>query len=483
MRKRWGIMLPISIVLAGLLFVSGCTPPSPFLASGTGGPQIKVIAPAPFSTTSQGDTVIVRATIQDPRGINQVALRVNGQAGQMMTLPTQPVTDITQELLWTPQSVGTFEIAVDAQNRDGEWGQSQPMTVYVVGALARETIVAVASSTPLMVPTLTPTVVPAATATAGASGSPPECCSPCVPSQPATQPHACYDNATFVSDVTVPDGTVFAPRTAFDKTWRLRNNGSCTWNTGYQLAFVGGSQLGAPGAVNIPHEVSPGNSVDISVPMVAPEANGTYRSNWQLRNPDCGNLFGPIVYTHIKVHSDTGNLPTITRFDVVPNTISQGGEATLYWEYANGTSARIQPGDTPVGPSGSQPVNPNTTTTYRLIVTNAAGSVERTATLIVQAGPVPAPPPSSPANLTIIGTRADGFDFTWTDTSVDEQGFRLHNAITQEAVATFSANVTSSAIAGLNCGTPYSFYLVAFNERGDSWPSNTVQATTSPCDG
>jgi len=115
------------------------------------------------------------------------------------------------------------------------------------------------------------------------------------------------------------------------------------------------------------------------------------------------------------------------------------------------------------------------------VVTNAAGSVERTSTLTVQPGPVPGAPTSSPANLTVAGVRSDGFDFTWIDTSVDEQGFRLYDANTQQVVATFPANSSSAAIAGVACGTPYRFYLVSFNERGESWPSNTVEASTSAC--
>jgi hypothetical protein len=50
-------------------------------------------------------------------------------------------------------------------------------------------------------------------------------------------------------------------------------------------------------------------------------------------------------------------------------------------------------------------------------------------------------------------------------------------------VAEFPANAASGAITGLACGTPYSFYLVSYNERGESWPSNTVQNSTNPCGG
>ena len=480
MNRSWTIMLTVGVSLAALLLMTACTPASPFRVSGADGPQIKVIEPAPNTTTVKGSTVVIRASIEDQRGIDKVSLRVNGQAAQTLDLSVPTVTALTQELFWTPELVGTYEIQVDAHNRDGEWGNSAPITVFVVGALARETVIATGLETATPTVTPIPTSTPTATPVFGAGGS--GACCPCTPPQPPQGPGQCYDNAAFDADVTVPDGTVFLPGTAFNKTWRLRNTGTCTWNTRYQLAFVGGSQMSAPSAVNMPHDVVPGSTVDITVPMVAPQANGRYRSNWQMRNPDCGNLFGPIVYALIVVRSEAGgNLPAITRFDVVPNTINQGQQATLYWTYQDGRSARIYPNNVAVGSTGSLNVTPNATTTYRLVVTNDAGSVERTTTLVVQPGSIPLPPPATPANLAITGIYANGFDFAWVDTSSDEQGFRLYDANTGLAVAVFPANTTSGGIRDLACGTSYRFYLTSFNERGESWPSNTVQNTTSPC--
>jgi hypothetical protein len=99
------------------------------------------------------------------------------------------------------------------------------------------------------------------------------------------------DQAQFFGDVTIPDDTTFTPGQTFTKTWRIKNTGSCTWTTGYAAVFSNGEQMGAPAFVNLPYNVGPGQTVDISVPMTAPATNGTYKGQWKLRNAS-GYVFG-----------------------------------------------------------------------------------------------------------------------------------------------------------------------------------------------
>jgi hypothetical protein len=99
------------------------------------------------------------------------------------------------------------------------------------------------------------------------------------------------DWAQFVADVTVPDGTNYAPGTTFTKTWRLKNIGTCTWSASYALVFDSGTQMGASAAVNFPSSVAPGGTVDLTVDMTAPNSNGSYRGYWKLRNAS-NVLFG-----------------------------------------------------------------------------------------------------------------------------------------------------------------------------------------------
>ncbi len=92
-------------------------------------------------------------------------------------------------------------------------------------------------------------------------------------------------------DVTIPDDTVMPPGNSFTKIWRLKNVGSCTWTTAYTVAFFSGEQMNAPANVNLQEQVLPGQSVEVSVDMVAPDSPGEYQGNWKMRNA-ANNLFG-----------------------------------------------------------------------------------------------------------------------------------------------------------------------------------------------
>lgn len=118
-------------------------------------------------------------------------------------------------------------------------------------------------------PTATATVTPTATATEV----------PC-------------DRATFISDVTVPDGADYAPGDTFVKTWRLKNTGSCTWTSSYDLVFHSGDAMNAPAAQQLTSgTVAPGGTMDVSVQLNAPNSDGTYKGFFRLRNGS-GVIFG-----------------------------------------------------------------------------------------------------------------------------------------------------------------------------------------------
>ncbi len=111
--------------------------------------------------------------------------------------------------------------------------------------------------------------------------------------KPVTATPVPCNQMEFVKDVNYPDGTQLDPGTTFDKTWRLKNTGSCTWNSDYVLIFDHGDALDAPASVLLTSgKVHPGDTIDATVPdMVAPDTADTYQGFWKVRDGS-GHVFG-----------------------------------------------------------------------------------------------------------------------------------------------------------------------------------------------
>jgi len=99
------------------------------------------------------------------------------------------------------------------------------------------------------------------------------------------------NRAVLVKDITIEDSTILNPRQIFTKIWQFENIGNCTWSTEYQVAFYSGNQMGAPSTINLQQAVEPGETVDISIDMIAPSSPGTYTGYWMLVS-DTGEEFG-----------------------------------------------------------------------------------------------------------------------------------------------------------------------------------------------
>jgi hypothetical protein len=136
----------------------------------------------------------------------------------------------------------------------------------------------------------------------------------------AAQP-AAGDNAVYVQDVTIPDGTVIGAGESFVKTWKIMNTGTTTWTTAYSLVHVSDNLMGAENSVSLTVEVPPNQNVDISVNMVAPSANGNYRGFWRMRNA-AGQLFGDAIFVDIRVGSGTSSTQAPTSTSVGPTATS-----------------------------------------------------------------------------------------------------------------------------------------------------------------
>ncbi len=101
------------------------------------------------------------------------------------------------------------------------------------------------------------------------------------------------DQAQFITDISIPDGTAFNPGKNFTKTWELKNIGTCTWTTAYTLTFYNGDAMSGPTALNLTSPVAPSQNIDLSVPLKSPNSAGSYRGYWILRN--AGGALVPVV--------------------------------------------------------------------------------------------------------------------------------------------------------------------------------------------
>jgi len=116
----------------------------------------------------------------------------------------------------------------------------------------------------------------------------------------ATAPAAsCTNDARFIRDVTIPDGTQFLPGQILLKKWGMQNTGTCNWGPNYRLVLIGGDSLAAAGEVAL-YPALAGADATWEIPMVAPQIPGAYTSRWQARDP-AGNLFGAVVFIKINV--------------------------------------------------------------------------------------------------------------------------------------------------------------------------------------
>lgn len=113
----------------------------------------------------------------------------------------------------------------------------------------------------------------------------------------------CALAAEFVADVTIPDNSLMALGQQFTKIWRLKNSGTCDWDSGHRLVYWMGHQMSAPASTNLP-ATKAGQTVDVSLNMIAPTEPGVHLSVWKIVSPD-GTAFGTQPYVRIVVVTGT----------------------------------------------------------------------------------------------------------------------------------------------------------------------------------
>lgn len=143
-------------------------------------------------------------------------------------------------------------------------------------------------ATPFLAPTYVPTPIP-----------------PGVTVDPstirATPTPLCEDSLTFLSDLTIPDGSQVSAGATMDKRWEVQNNGSCNWTEGYTLRLIAGVDLGANPQQAL-YPARSGTRAVIRMTFQAPIEPDSYRSAWQAYDP-AGKPFGDPIFIDFVVSS------------------------------------------------------------------------------------------------------------------------------------------------------------------------------------
>ncbi|MGW8250971.1 MAG: NBR1-Ig-like domain-containing protein [Anaerolineales bacterium] len=154
--------------------------------------------------------------------------------------------------------------------------------------------VTVPEASPTSTPTQAPQqpTAPTTSATANPTSQPSTEVTPSAPAAgDSTSSSQCQEKAAFYGDVTIPDDTFFNQGEQFTKTWRFRNEGTCTWTPDYNVVFYSGEIMNAALSNPFLTTVPPGEQVEISIDMQAPTRGGPFQSVWGFEDPN-GVRFG-----------------------------------------------------------------------------------------------------------------------------------------------------------------------------------------------
>jgi len=260
-------------------------------------------------------------------------------------------------------------LVLSACNLPGSTQEPERPSAEVVLTAAAQTVEAKLTQAPVqntatpqvVAPTSTtapPTVTLAVSPTTGSGGVVPTATSDC-------------DDAEFVTDVTIPDGTVLDPNETFTKTWRLRNSGTCSWTPSYSVVFSNGNSMSGPTTQALTGNVNPGQTMDISINLKAPATADDYVGYWSLRNAAGKNFAtfyvdinvgggGSFAVTSVNM-SDSGGCGN---FQIEADITTNGaGTVTYKWMRSDGATDNATHPDLVFNSAGTKTVTTSWSTT------------------------------------------------------------------------------------------------------------------------
>lgn len=292
----------LALFTALLVFSSGCarnaSDENPIVSSAPGAPFIGSVETFQVASASDQVTLVIRGQFPDNcTALGEIATEQAGQEFQVSvsTVPLEGAScssvavnfERVVTLDVTGLSPGTYQVNVEGLVSNFKLDKSRQVAGDLVPSVEENSEEAAPTSEVEVSATPMP-AVEGEEESLETENEP----TPTPQSTEATQTttEACEDKAAFYGDVTVPDGTAFQQGEKFVKTWKIRNEGSCTWGPQYSLVFSGGDIMGAPLSNPIP-EVVPGEIAEISLELTTPSRGGPHQSDWEFQNA-FGERFG-----------------------------------------------------------------------------------------------------------------------------------------------------------------------------------------------
>jgi uncharacterized protein YkwD len=167
---------------------------------------------------------------------------------------------------------------------------------------------------------------------------------PTAPGTVVPRPTDCVDKAVLMKDVTILDGTRMKSGQVFTKTWQLKNMGTCPWDASYNLVFLAGDRMGAPDSVPVTVTL-PEETVDVSVELTAPSADGSYTGVFGLQDPFGQNV--PIGLSDnfwVKIIVGQGSYPTAAPPSVGTGAPTQAAGGVTPVKTANNCTVSLNDG-------------------------------------------------------------------------------------------------------------------------------------------
>jgi polar amino acid transport system substrate-binding protein len=212
-------------------------------------------------------------------------------------------------------------------------------------------------------------------------------------------PGGCLLGMTYINDLTIPDFTEMNPGESFQKGWTVQNTGTCTWDSGYSLVYVGSEPVDgvlSTGPTSISGTIQPAVNYDIYVDLVAPDKAGKYKGYYTMSAPN-GTLFGDRIWAAVKVVGETppSGAPVIENFTAEPAVIQVNTCANVNWAvtgevtnikilgYEGGNETVLVDNADRVGTFNSCPTVTGEVL-YKIVATGPGGTAEQQTSIQVQ---------------------------------------------------------------------------------------------------